>query len=90
MNACLRANSEILFKTVRKQTYILEPEKGLLRTLNTTASFLWNELQQDSSLQKLIEKTATAFHCEKKTVENDVRDFIQQYIKKGYIIVINT
>ena len=84
----VRVNPETIYKIYKSKVYILEPEKGVLRTLNASASFIWQFLLKQRVLRVVIDEVQKEFQISNGMAGKDVRNFIDLYIKKGFIVVL--
>ena len=84
-----KRNPKIIFREVEGLCYILESEKGQLRSLNDTASFIWKACQKPIRGEKIVEKLCDNFDVTVKTAEKDVKAFINKYFTRKFIIKID-
>ncbi len=52
-----------------------------LYTLNETAAFLWEKLEEGSTLESLTESLLNDFEVEAEVAKNDVQHFINELLK---------
>lgn len=57
---------------------------GLI-TVNEVGKFLWNELQEETSEDKLIDKVLEEYEIDKNTVVLDVKEFIEKLQTSGIL-----
>lgn len=85
----LKINPELISKNYENKVYILEPEKGVLRTLNPTASFIWKKLHKETIYKDLVNMIHENYKCTFKRADKDTRKFLDLYLRKKFIIASN-
>lgn len=83
----IKRNKNIIFKYVEDTVYILDPYNTVIRTLNETASFLWNSLEKPKSINELTKLVCKEFAVSQQQAENDIKEFISNYIEEGLLLL---
>lgn len=55
-------------------------------TLNEVASFIWNNIDECETVDKLIASILEEFDIDKETAKRDVENFTTQLIRMGMVI----
>ncbi|MCJ7792918.1 MAG: PqqD family protein [Candidatus Marinimicrobia bacterium] len=82
-NSKVKRNKNVIFKEVDGVVFILDPQKSIVRTLNETASFVWQSLSKSQSIKKLTQLLSENFRVEEKKASADLKRFVLQYLKEG-------
>lgn len=82
-------NGKLYSKRIKNKWYILEPGKEAMRELNEVGSLIWNLLKKPTGLNSLVQEICKDYSVEKDIAEKDVKKFISEYVKEGYIDVLN-
>lgn len=56
-----------------------------IRTVNETGAFLWKNLEQDTTEEKLIDALMSEYEVDVETAKADVLDFVKLLIDNGLI-----
>lgn len=78
-------NKAIHAKAINNKWYILEPNKKIMRELNSVASLLWEMLEKPSTIEELVKRICKEFAVDKVQAEQDISVFIKQYLKEQLI-----
>ena len=88
-NTILKRNPDQLFTMVDAEVVMLNVEHEEYLNLNSHASYIWNQLENPLSFGKLIENLCDTFEVEEKVCLEDTRGFIEDFIKKEIIHIID-
>lgn len=77
----IKRSKEVIFKEVEGVVYILDPQKSIVRTLNRTASFIWQSLEKPQSIKQLAQLLSKEFSVKEKKAKEDLEEFALQYLK---------
>jgi SynChlorMet cassette protein ScmD len=81
----LYANPLIVLREENDESALLfDPETGDASTLNAVSVFIWKHLNGNRSVQEIIHQLKD--HCENapESIEQDVVEFVNQLLEKGY------
>ena len=81
--------TKIFAKKMNGKWYILEPNKKIIRELNEVGSFIWQQLVKPRDINEVVNAICKEYRVDAKTAETDVRKFISEYVKDGYISEIS-
>lgn len=79
-------NKGIYSKKIEGVVYVLEPNKKYMRELNDVAGFIWDKLEKPISMEKLQAQVCKNYKVAQDRVAVDVKEFIDDYVKDGYIL----
>lgn len=65
---------------------ILDLESNKILALNSTGAFIWERLQRNNSFQEIVEDLAVATGADKREIDNDTREFIQDLVQRGLLL----
>jgi len=85
----LRRNPDQLFTLVDDEIVMLNIEHEEYLNLNSHASYIWNQLENPITFEKLIENLCDTFDVEKEVCLEDSREFIEKFIEKKIIRIID-
>lgn len=54
-------------------------------SLNDTAKFLWEQLEEDITTEQLIDRLTTEYEVDKEVATKDVTSFIETLTEKGML-----
>ena len=78
-------NSDTYSKKIGDGVVILESDKKHIRQLNSTASFLWEQLSQVKTTKQLITALKKEFEIDHQQAEKDVLDWVEDYLSQGFL-----
>lgn len=81
----IRKNN-IYTKKIGGKWYILENNKRTMRELNDVASFIWELLSKELTIEDLVKKVCKEYQVNVEVAKKDILKFITEYAKEGYII----
>jgi hypothetical protein len=64
---------------------ILDVERGLISTLNSTGAYVWQRLQRGETIETIIVNLARDSAEDPTAVERDVREFIEDLKQKSLL-----
>ena len=56
-----------------------------MMTLNETGVFLWQRLEQDTTIDKLVDAVCAEYDIDRDTATEDIKDFVQSLEVNGII-----
>ena len=56
-----------------------------MMTLNETGVFLWQHLEQDTTIDKLVDAVCAEYDIDRDTATEDIKDFVQSLEVNGII-----
>ena len=79
------ANSEIVFREEFDDWAILfDPDSGDSYGMNPVSAFIWKQLNGKSTVTEIIEELQAQCEDVPEEVNDDVREFVESLIEKGY------
>jgi hypothetical protein len=66
-------------RTVDGEAVVLDKESGTVHHLNSTASFIWSQLDGRTSTPQLVERVAAKFDVDSEIASRDVNGLIAQF-----------
>ena len=80
-------NDEILINEVDGETVMMSIENGTYYGMNPTGNFVWNILDQERSIEEIVNKIIEIFSLTEDQCISDVLPFIQSLIDEKIILV---
>lgn len=84
----IRRHPLIVSKRVKGNWIILEQNKRYIRELNEVAGDIWGMLSRTTSDEAIIEKLSVLYDQRVSILQEDVKNFITEYIREGFIEVV--
>lgn len=78
-------NKTLYAKKIKRQWFILEPNKKMMRELNEAASTIWEILAKPHSINEIIKQLCLKYDVEPKQAKMDVETFIKEYVRDGFV-----
>lgn len=88
-NTILKRNPDQLFTIVDDEIVMLNIKHEEYLNLNSHASYIWSQLENSLTFGKLIENLRNTFEVEESVCLEDTREFIEDFIKKEIIHIID-
>lgn len=79
-------NNKLYTKRIKNKWYILEPNKKVMRELNEVGSTIWGALIKPCIIEDLVKQVCEKYSVEVAIAEKDIKKFVSEYVKDGYII----
>lgn len=80
-----RTQKGLIVQKLGKETVIFDGEESVLYTLNQTASEIFKMLKKGLSEEEIVEKMVKKYSIKKERAEKDVRELVEELIKKGIV-----
>lgn len=78
-------NPKIVTHKFEGKTYLLDPQRNVIRELNETAGFIWKNTGKNVTVGDLIKKVVSKFDAPTKRVSEEVIKFVKKYLKAGLL-----
>lgn len=78
-------NPKIISHRFKDKIYLLDPQRNVIRELNETAGFIWQNTGKNIAVEELVKKITAKFDAPVKTVGEDVIKFIKKYLKEDLL-----
>ena len=88
LNTKIKTNSKVISKKLKRNTNLLDPDRGRVHILNETASFIWEEIRKGVKVRKIIDDIVIEFDVKKEVAQKDVLEFISKYQKNNIINIV--
>ena len=72
-------------KNIDDSLCLLKDKDKFVYKLNETASFLWEILDKDCSIEKLVKSLSKKYKISHTQAQKDVEQFLAYYLKEGLI-----
>lgn len=81
-------NSEITWRMLDDEVFIIDQAGEEIIALNKTASYIWEMAGENIAISEILKRICHRFDIDKKTALADINDLINEMLKKQ-IITIN-
>lgn len=81
----IRHNPQVVSKKIGAQWIILESNRKYVRSLNTTAGYIWSITKNPVSIDNIVKKTSTHFKTPIAQVRKDVEEFVKKYLHEDLL-----
>lgn len=78
-------NPKIISHKFAGKIYLLDPQRNVVRELNETAGFIWQNTSRNTTLGELIKKIEERFGVSTKKAGEDLIKFVKKYLKAGLL-----
>lgn len=85
INKTVKRVKNIPWQVIDQNTLILNPKESTAHELNETASWIWNQLEQELPMSDIVEKMCQTFDIDKATAEKDTTLFVDEMVMKGIL-----
>ena len=75
----------LIVQKLGKETVIFDGEESVLYTFNETAAEIFKMIKKGLSEEEIVEKMVKKYDVKKERAERDVKDMIEELIKKGIV-----
>ncbi len=84
-NTVLKARKHVLWREVDGEIVLLDTKKGLYYGIEGTGTQIWRHMQENLTLQQIMDAIANEVDVQKETLINDLRQFSEKLMKAGLI-----
>ena len=81
----LKINKKCVYTDLNDEVVILNVESGEYIELNSSASYIWNFINEFSNYDIVLNELCDHFEEEREILKKDLDNFIQEAVKKGLI-----
>ena len=85
MSSSLKRKKQHEVVEMDKEWVVLDLEAYTITTLNEVGNFCWSSLQDEKTLENLVEVVAKEYQMEAEDVEQDITRFINKMCNYGLI-----
>ena len=82
-------NEDIASSVLDGEVCIFDPNSGMYFNLNDTASFIWELIEKEASLEYIISKVKDEFDGDYELIEKEILEFLKNSVKEGLLIKSN-
>lgn len=79
--------SDVVFRSVSRDTVLLDLESGYYFSLNPLGSEIWQRCDGQTEVAKLVEDLYAQYAASREQLEADVVGFIEQMLSEGLLRV---
>lgn len=85
MSRIIKRHPDAAWRKLDEQIVVVAPENGTLHLFNTTAGFLWEQLENERGESELSQALCSEFETTTDTARKDVEEFVSEMIEKKVI-----
>jgi hypothetical protein len=78
--------SEVSFRQVGKEAFVLHRNDSKVYNLNSTATLIWLEIQKGTSLSVIVENVCDKFDISHNTANDDTMELIDQLTRDKLLV----
>lgn len=78
--------SRVISETLEGETIIINLDTGNYYSTNVTAAIIWNQIQSDNSIQKILQYFSNHFNENKDIIEKSITEIIDLLLKGDLIL----
>jgi len=86
--ATIKKSTDILASDVDGEVVMMSIEQGKYYGLDHIGAAIWNKLEETTSIASICEDLEKEYRADYKTIENDVRLFVEDLIKNNIVEVV--
>lgn len=83
----VKRKSDLRWKYVDSEVLIISSNKKDIHQLNDVGSWIWQQLEEDSTIQQLVDRLNLYFFVSKEEAESDIKDFLGELRSAGLIYI---
>jgi len=77
------------YRVIDDEAVIVDLEDNTFHALNPVATFIWEQMDGKTKVEEIIQRVCQEFEVDRKTAENDCREFIDA-LKLQEMIVLSS
>ncbi len=81
----IRRTKNIPWQVIDQQALILATAQSMAHELNETGTWIWQQLESQSTLEQLVEQMCLAFEVDLPVAKNDLLEFLDEMQAKGIL-----
>ena len=78
-------NDQIKFFRVESEGILVHPQKGKVRVLNPTGTFIWDLIDGTTSINEIINSVDSVYACHSDLLQSEVVHFLKVLSEKSLI-----
>ena len=78
-------NEQITFFKVESDGILVHPQKGKVRVLNHSGTFIWQLIDAKLSINDIIDRMDSVYACRPDTIQSEVIHFLQELSERSLI-----
>ncbi len=81
----IRISDDVVFRQLEGEAVILNLETGVYFGLNEAGTRIWSLLQEDGSLERVVERMQNEYAVSAEALQEDVLRLVDQMLEKGLV-----
>ena len=85
----MKLKDGFILRTVAGETVVIpagdDMDLNLMITLNDTGRFLWEQLQEEKSLEQLVAATTADYDVSAEDAKNYIEEFVKKLDENGFL-----
>ncbi len=82
-------NKEVFATDLDNEVCIFNPENGEYINLNTTATEIWNIIEESKNIDSILDSLHKIYEGELEIIKENLLEFLEEGIKNGFITKLN-
>jgi predicted transcriptional regulator len=83
-------NPILAWREIEGETVIISPEESVMHELNSTGSFIWNQIDGQRTAGEIAELLASEYEVSPETALADTRELLDQLAAKKLVATDNS
>lgn len=80
-----KAFTELVERDVEGETVVFNPKTGEVHQFNAVASCIWQNLEQATEIDRLVEQLVDEFDVDQQTAAQDVQLFLDDMLARNLV-----
>lgn len=85
----MKLKNGFVLRTVAGETVVIpsgdDMDLNVMITLNETGRFLWEQLQEDKSLEQLVDATTAEYDVSREDAKKYIEEFVKKLDDNGFL-----
>jgi hypothetical protein len=84
----LAQNQKTAYRIIKEEAAIVDLNNSMLYSLNSVATLIWEMSDGRTTIEKILDKIEEDFDVERAIAEKDCMEFINDFVSKGILVVV--
>lgn len=85
LKSCVSKNEKVPWRIIEGEAILVDVDKGEVIHLNEAGAEIWSSIDEEKSVDEIINHICDQFEVAKETAEKDTLEFLDQMIEKGMV-----
>lgn len=90
LKSCVSKNEKVPWRIIEGEAILVDVDKGEVIHLNEVGAEIWSSIDEEKSVDEIINHICDQFEVDKETAKKDTLEFLDKLIERGVAKCLKT